>query len=328
MNIKKIFKSLDLRNNKLINAKTNLPTHEDHVISRKYVDNQTIYNTSKVNQYLTPFKLDWVTAPVNKTILQIFDDIFFPLVNPVYTNPLFEYFTVEQIQKPGKSIVFENITNNFKITWKIIANDRLSTQVGRIIITKNDTSTTTINTSSTNLIGEHEFSIDFTNIQKIEFVRVFNPTTVSKNDSYGNPYTPADFQVLYNLKFDILETIKKQSLIASTILYRKVLTSENVEILKTSTLNINNIAQLISDMSYIKSTNSINVLAGNDNFFLLLMPKEIINFYLILFDGVITPIASITPATNDTIINDKEYILYTIDLGYYPANQIKNIKFH
>src|SRR6185436_16750489 len=94
MGFKKIWESLDFRNNKIIRAKTDLPTHEDHIIPRKYVDGQTVYNTEKVQLFQHPFQLNWVTAPVNKTLLQLFDDVFFPRILPTYVNPVFKSINI------------------------------------------------------------------------------------------------------------------------------------------------------------------------------------------------------------------------------------------
>src|ERR1035437_7286572 len=87
--IQKIYRSFDFRGNRIINAKTDTPTDQssDEILANKiYVDNTQIYTTTKAGAYPNPFKFSWITAVNGKTIKQIFDDLFFLNVLPIYKN--------------------------------------------------------------------------------------------------------------------------------------------------------------------------------------------------------------------------------------------------
>lgn len=324
MKFQKIWQSLDFRNNKVINAKTDLPTHEDHIVPQKYVDSKTIYNTQKVLDYINPFKLDWVKNPVNKSFLALFDDIFFPLILPEYINPVFNFC---KINKTDSAIIYKDtVNNNFLLSWDINESDRFLNQVPKIVITNINNNVTDIPVDSTSLIGTKTFSVNWSEIQKIEFVAIFNPTTLVKQDSYGDDYVPGDFQTIYTLKFNLFEALQENHLITPPILYRKVLTTDNIETLIDATELITTSAELINTLSYIKTNKQINLLSGADNYFILLIPKIVYDKYLLTINGDIIP-HSLLIRNTITNIDNVEYYLNTFDLGYYEEQNIQEIIF-
>lgn len=324
MNFKDFYKSINLKNNKIINAKTDEPTHEDHIVSKKFVERKTIYNTAKVLEYINPFKLTWVTNPVNKTILELFDDVFFPQLNPEYINPKFDKFLIE---KSDPNIVFINTTNTgFKVNWAISQSDRTLNQAPKIVITKTDNSITTIVVDNAVLIGEKSFNIDWTNILKIEFVAVFNPTTVIKQDTYGNDYVPSEFLTIYELKHNILSDIQSDNIIVPALFYRKIQQNENVEDIVDQTAVINLSSQLMTQMSYTRTNKNLIVTPGIDNFYVLLVPKQVYDEYLMFIGGDNIP-ASVLTRNQMMVVDGVQFYLNTMDLGYYANQSVLEIKF-
>lgn len=122
MNLKKIFQSFDLRGNKIINAKTNTPINPEDITNKEYVDKNASYDTVKAQNYLNPFKFNWITAVYNKTLKDVLDDLFFPLILPVYSNPIFSKVKLtlnNEFFNGNKKIIFENTQVNFLLEYEI-----------------------------------------------------------------------------------------------------------------------------------------------------------------------------------------------------------------
>lgn len=321
---KDIFQSFNFRNNKIINAKTNTPTEDEHIVNKSFVDSKTIYNTPKVLEYVNPFKLEWVTNPVNKNILQLFDDVFFPRINPEYFNPTFETFDTKKV---SPNIVFiDTINTGFTVSWVIKESDRELNQAPSIVITKNDDSFTTIIVDSISLIGQKSFNVDWSDIKSIEFVAVFNPTENLKQDTYGDDYLSEEFETIYTLKHNILSDIQTDNIIVPALFYRKIKDNENVEDIVDQTLALSTSTQLINNLSYTRTNKNLIVTEGLTNFNVLLVPKIVYDEYLMFIGGDNVP-ASVLTRNEILTIDGVEYYLNTLDLGYYESQSILEIKF-
>lgn len=272
MGIKKFWQSLDLRNNKLIRAKTDMPEHEDQIVPKKYVDEQTVYNTPKVQQFLEPFKLRWVTEPANKTLLELFDDVFFPLIQPLYYNPEVSEFKVEKINYNGKYF-FNGTTFDIAFRFKILNNDRFSSALPYLYIEYIDEDTDIIELDSSDYEQLVTKTISVTKqIAIFELRWVFNPTTIIKEDSYSNevPLTDIDanFKVNFTLQHNILNAINKISTIWNVpIMYKPIIDTEEFDDFEEIDYSIDD---LITE-GFIKTQETL-LLPANRNFIILCIP--------------------------------------------------------
>lgn len=229
----KIFKSLDLRFNKLLNAKVETPTAEsnDKIITNvEYVKNSVTYDTEKVTAYSAPFTFSWMSDIKNKTFKQIFDDLFFPRVLPFYYSMSlnfeksffnFQNLTLSNNWKdsPASQTNSENIqlykynlfTNqSTQGTFKYIINDANSDRqlsgLPYLKIIDSDSNETVFEADIQNLDYFITFNYIFLNQDcQIKFGFKQSPATTTKTDSYGDNYVPTEYQSEYSYEVDVTE---------------------------------------------------------------------------------------------------------------------------
>lgn len=285
-NFKKIWKSLDFRNNKIINAKTNTPTDLEHIVPKSYVDINKTYDTVKAQTQNNPIKFSWITNVYNKSFKEIFDDLFFPITNPVYLNPTFinidlsvfsEYYILGE-----KKAIFLNRLTKFRIDYSITESDRISGVTPIIIITsKTGTVSEYSGTLTSDIIGFIEFEFMFINIESIILRKVFQEATVIKQDNYGNNYIPIDFTIDYNLDFNVLKLINEKFIVYPPMLYYKLGLNdfhtiidgiaENDDLVSSSSLNM-----FIKNRSFLVN--------GTNNIYLLGIPEPLYNNSIMLLN--------------------------------------------
>jgi hypothetical protein len=326
MNIKKIFQSFDFRGNKLINTKTNTPTDSEHIVPKSYVDENTKYNTQKADDYGNSPKFSWVTNVFNKTFKQLFDDLLFPQINPIYLNPTFsniDLFVFDEYNITlDKKAIFLNRLTKFRIDYKISESDRISGVTPKIIIVTNDNNTTEyLGTLTSDVEGFIEFEFIFTNILSITLRKEFQEATVTKQDNYGNDYIPNDFTINYNLDFDVLNLINEKHNIYPPMLYYKMNTGIWEDIIEA----ISDGDNLVSDSSlsmFIKNR-KISSINGNNNIFIIGIPEPLYNksSLLIHINNYIIPLDIENLKNNLNVAsnynNIKELSYYNSDINYY-----------
>lgn len=210
MNIRKIWHSLDLRNNKILNAKTDEPTDPEHISNKKYVDDMTTYDTAKAFEFKNPFKFEWMKNVYGKKYKALFDDLLFPRILPIYINPILTGVDSVVFEKTqyfnDECLLLDSL--NYKGTIKInhIPNDRSSSKAATLTIsypTQLSLPDRVFTATSTNRLMS-EFVVDFQ--YKIgstyTFSQEYNPSIDIKKDTYGDNYIPVEFTRPYTLTHD------------------------------------------------------------------------------------------------------------------------------
>ncbi len=346
-NFKKIWFGLDFRNNKLINAKTNTPTDSEHIAPKSYVDTNTTYDTSKAQTHQNPPKFPWITNVYNKSFKQIFDDLFFPIINPTYTNPSFNNMKINVIDEftiqGGKKGIFEDRINKFRIDYKISGSDRISGIVPKIIVENNSGTIYEFNgTETSDTEGFIEWEFLWRDIASITLRKVFEESSVTKNDNYGTPYIPVEFTINYNLDFDILNFITKNYLLFPPVLFFKDEDEEYVTI-------IDDIVD--EDLLSGAGTTSLNlftkdrkfIVNGNNNLYIFGIPEPLYSKsdlimhiglsqqhldFSMLDDGYIGAETGDNIKTLVYFDRNIKYFFGTIDLGYYESPKNVNLQFN
>lgn len=227
MNIRDIFRSIDLWNNKILRAKCELPSDPEHIVNKTYVDEITNYNTPKALKYKKPFLQWWMSDNIfGFTFKQVFDDLLFPRLAPKYVNPTLDCITfdvtnnelVDDVQYIGnKKLLFYDLTYDFHLRVNLKdLDDRLPVSDMAYVqvvypdayVGENKTFKST-GTSATDI--EIELSdIRFVRGMKFLFSKQFNNAKEIKNDTYGDPSIPTDFSLGYKLEIDLTDIIYEQ----------------------------------------------------------------------------------------------------------------------
>lgn len=228
----KIYKSIDLRWNKLINARTdNVPEDEKEmkptepnydgelIINRDYVDSKTTYDTEKVKKYNNPFLQWWMKNISGKTYKELWDDLLFPRLAPKYVNPEFYDIRIEysDIYKNGnKHVLFYGQTIKGRIYFKITESDRDSNLTASLRITYPNNVRPEIIYNSVTTSSDSYIDFEFLFIDGMTFnlEKVFLAADV-KNDTYGDPSIPDDFKINYTLIKNVTDLLTNEICIYS-----------------------------------------------------------------------------------------------------------------
>ena len=284
--LKKIFNSYDFRGNRIKNLRVDTPDESieyreiaqnvpnpdngyfgllgsngtggvQHFVANKlYVDKKTTLNTEKAWKWKNPFYFFWIKNVQGKPYKEIFDDLFFPLVEHEFISPEILNVDVFAIDRPlidvidkdnnfKKWVIYNNVENRFKLKIIQQLNDWYPTQTdgsGQIVIQYNDGKVDkTFNCNSENTFdlqfneniksieSEIEFGILWDNtINKIYFQRIYSGYRYRKN-TYGNQSIP---ETTCLVKIDITEYFTK-------LLYPFTLCYENNGTIYTDKVLIN-----------------------------------------------------------------------------------------
>lgn len=221
MNIRKIWHSLDLRNNKILNAKTDEPIEPEHISTKRYVDGKFKYDTPLSNKYKNPFMFKWMKNIFNKSYNDVFDELLYPRVLPEYFNPVFgnitdinildEYPLVGTQYHNGKPMMLSSMNYNCVIKISHDANDRVASEQSTLRITYfNKTVKEFKSVSTNNEVSTFNINFQYSANCKYEFIMKFNPTIQTKKDSYDNDYVPDDFKIPYILTKDITDIFNEK----------------------------------------------------------------------------------------------------------------------
>lgn len=347
MNIKKIWQSYDFRNNKVLNAKCDEPTDPEHITNKKYVDDITTYDTPKAFKYKTPFKFDWLTNVYNLTYKKLFDDLLFPRVNPVYTNPVYTKIESAIFSKTqnidGKGLLVNGVRVSGKVVILHAPNDRNATTTGSLTVTFNSDPPLTFRSNSTDN-NRSIFMVDFVYKIgcKIVFSLEFNPCTIMRQDTYGDNYRPAEFNVPFTLEQDISSEFSDMFVSESSIFVRSKLNDTPASYINNRRYYTSNI---ISDKFTI--TTNLNVKKDAWCYYDVLMPLSMFNnyeFWLACIQDVVgvgiiehkieiekRNLVDMLAVDGDRdkivkiFIDDIPYIVCNLNLGYFDAEHIMRI---
>lgn len=332
--IKKFFQSIDLRNNKILNAKVETPTETQHIANKEFVESQQKYDTTKAQTYNNPFKFDWITNVYNKTFKQILDDLFFPRVLPTFTNPEFTIQNFYLYDYPnynnGKFIIFDKQSITFTLIIKLTTNDRLPLDLP-ILKVYNNTSIQTY--AATQIVDDLIYfeNISFiVNKSNLQFKVIQNfDIAAPKLDSYNAPYLETGFELPYLLEKDFKSDIENSIVMVDSYLCRNQ-TIENLPDGWYSDIVVGN--PIPEDFS---RTKKLYVSEGQLALFDLLIPTNNLpnNYYLtadIYDNSGTTPKLIQEIWLNHLLINNwdinliyewyEEYLYYQLNLGYFSTD--------
>lgn len=343
MNIFEIFKSYDFKNNKLLNTKTENPIDDEHIVPKKYVDISNTYNTTKAQRFTNSIKFPWITEFFNKPIKQILDDLFFPIINPIYINPEFStvFLKIEELLNivGEKKVLYYGNNITLIVDYFITQSDRISGIVPKLIIQNIDNSIIEFNGTETSDINGTiicNFKFD-EKISKITLRKEFSESQIIKKTNYDNDYIPIEFTIDYNLDFNILKLITEKYLISYPIFYRKSNNINYIDIYDNISNYVNEFIKsnklflqaeeieqkfilLIPETIY---NNSINIHCNIDN------EKQIISWNILKNNTKLLPIINYFPSNllnlDLPIIN---YYFLIIDLGYYNTTKFCEFQFN
>ena len=311
------FKNINLRGNKILRGRVDMPTHPEEIASKEYVDTGTVYKTTKAQTYTTPFKFNWLSNLYGKNIRDIFDDLFFPRILPTFLNPIFSEFEMRAMGGINPKIIVIGVNNNLQIDCAITPNDRSSSQVFEFNI-----GSSTFNSDDTS----NEFNQLKTDIvpmsTEVSISKVFNAST-PKPDTYNDDYLMPGFNMPYTLQ----KTNYPDDICLMLPMCYSNLNLQGV----IDSVGINN--NIITNSDLIKFNNSIIMQPNVTNVKTLLIPKKlidgqnIIDKYNIIFNGTHYPNFDISNFDTielewtdyDSTVYIVEYYIKEIDFGYYTS---------
>lgn len=348
MNFRKIFYGLDFRNNKIINTKTNTPTDPEHIVPKNYVDVNTTYDTNKAQTHQNPPKFPWITNVYNKSFKQIFDELFFPVILPTYTNPNFYSMKISVFNEysisGSKKAIFEDRICKFRIDYKISASDRISGIAPKIIVTNNSGGQSVfVGTETSDTEGFLEWEFLWRDIQSIVLRKEFQEASTIKNDNYGNPYIPVDFTVNYNLDFDVLNYILKNFQLYPPVLYFND-TIESYATIINNIIDGDNLTQgsVTPSLSMFTKDRKF-IVDGDTNLYILGIPEPLYNKsniivhknleqheidFGMLDDGYIGSDTGDNIKTLSYHGREIKYFFGTLNFGYYSEPKTINLQFN
>ena len=218
-NIKnKIYRKVtDFVGNYIKNVKTDTPVNEDDVSNKKYVDNQTTYDTALSRTDSTKFS--WMKNMHNKSLKEIVDMLLFPQNTENHVNPnLIECHIqlLDNISGDNETIINTGNTVKLRFLFELSPTKRLSNELPKIIFTDNNNQTTIFQLQPAEfnvdtLIGVKIIEIDMLSIKKVELQRQYEAITGVNG-----------FDTSYLLNVDLLPTIKNKFYIFEPIYSYKI----------------------------------------------------------------------------------------------------------
>lgn len=352
MNIKSIFHSIDLWNNKILRAKCDTPVQDEHIVNKKYVDDITTYDTEKAQKYQNPFLQWWMKNVFGKSFKELFDDLLFPRLSPTYTNPSFKSMTFVETGVTtlgtqvcnGKKLMFHGLNYNLRFTVNF-NNENVDRDSGKLTSlrikypsslgledlvfysTTTADDTVTINTTSVTFHPGMTLTIE----------KTYNRAT-TKNDTYGDPDIPTEFTVPWTLTEDITNLFYDNIIQYPSLFVQKKSTSTPASIVDGSSVAVNTLL----GSGYTRS-NNLQVLKDTWTYYNLLMStslfektKVVLDYYREnrLFNEVRLMPPMLVDTENevhfDVTAEDgtkTNYIVCNINLGITNANYVARIMF-
>ncbi len=271
--ILKIFKAFDFRGNKIINAKVDTPTDPKHIVNKEYADNVNVYDTEKATTYSNPFQFPLIINTLGKSFKDLFDDLFFPLIQPIYTNPKLSYYKflfpnndiIQVTNIRSKYLLYYNQLVKLDFEYYVNTNDRSATNLAYLEITNPIDSS--IQYFYEEAISSGKVSAEFILLPNLiyKFKQEFGVSNSTKQNSYNEAYIDPEFELNYLLEKDITSEILKYSILSDSFLISTIRTEEKIPTY---------IVDDISNEFLIK--NDINFNAGTEGIFDILIPEETI----------------------------------------------------
>lgn len=338
--IKKIFRSYDFKNNRILNAKVETPEHEKHIANKKFVDDALTYDTEKAILYKNPFKQWWMVNVQNKSLKVLLDDLLFPRIVPTYENPTlaFNYtlidnsyfFPIAGINRT-KYVVNIGLEVTGKFHYHLIINDREpNLNPARLIIQYPDETSQTFNSVNNNTSGFVEFTYKVTPGTVFIFEKGFLAAE-PKQDTYGENSVPAEFADTYRVNVDVTNDINSTMVYFDSMFISAIRMEEGIP------------EYLPEDVPLqFSMDNKLNFSADSEGIFDILIPKSIRDKSAIYDFPIVAKLFQVTNGgvnnifltevklewewlthyTNGDIIEfaGTEYVKCQFNFGIYPFN--------
>lgn len=337
-NKKKIFRGFDMQGNRISNVLVDTPALAANPANKGYVDESQNYDTAAVVAQQDSPVMPWAKGLANLGLKQLLDKVLFPTVNPIWNEPVFtnvkltvlgEYFT-----KPDIHLLFTSGQKTMRVEYVINPGDRLSGVIANLVITKNDNTTQSFgSTTTSDTNGTINFTFDFTNIKSMVLSKVWQPSTVVKNDNYGQPYKPAEFNTNYTSTFDVFALLQQNNVVSPPIIYKSIASETGYDAGLSAEVDFTTLTGFTTDKRVYLQPNV-------QNMFLLLIPKELLTsckFYGILNSGAdhalidedwLKPsVNGVTDFTLDYFGDQYDYTACTFDFGNYQAQTTIDFQF-
>ena len=329
MNLHNIFHGLNLRGNKIVNARVDTPTENTHIPNKIYVDTASTYDTTKATQFPTSPKFSWMNALSGKTIKEILDMLFFPVIAPTYTNPILTEATIKfpenQLLDNGFYQLFSGQTVPFSIKCSLSVSDRLSDQIIRVVARYEDTSELSFYGTTTNGIDTITGDMPIKSGMTISVERLYEESAIIKNDNYGNPSIPEPFTIPLNFVEDITSKIFNESNLSESPLVAPF----DVAL---DTILIENAELLFDDLNAtygFTKNHMVNLLSSGSSYYWILIPKELYDRsnILIAYDGIQENLLKSWLYSATITVNGIEYVACKINFGVFKTSSVAKLIF-
>lgn len=232
----KIYRKItDFVNNKIINVKTNTPTEDEHVVNKKYVDDNIVYDTQATQENPNSTKFSWVKNIHQNTIQQVLDKLLYHKDQVSFTEPEFINFNFklkDNISTGNEAIIQSGNVVKMLFKFEISSTNRTPTSYPKILIRKANLDNTGENIEQYVLtpdefniqtnVGEKEITLDFLQVRNIFIEREYNAIS---GDS-----VPDSFKEQKIIKTDMLPLLKNKFYIFEPIYYYQIPDTELLDI--------------------------------------------------------------------------------------------------
>lgn len=245
-----IYKKItDFVGNKIINVRTNKPTHKEDVSNKEYVDDSHIFETEKSKKYKIPFLFKWMGDVNKRTNIQLFDELLFGSIPPEFIDAdlIKSNITINTLTNTVNTLANNDATFNYDIEL----NDRTKVISKRLISKISGQNDVIISVNDGVLSGSIKF--DLTSQTQVIFEVIYSPFKTKKTTTDVD-YTPpnnANKTVQYVVYSSTKET-KTELINASKMLKVypiKVLYSSKTKVLNNAIMDKFRTAKSLSELT-------------------------------------------------------------------------------
>jgi hypothetical protein len=337
MNLRKWLHGFNMMGNKISNVTVDEPTIAAHPVPLDYLQESQNYDTAAAIAQGDSPVMPWAKGLGNQSLKPLLDKVLFPVVNPVWTEPVFtsvkltvlgEYYT-----QSDKHLLMTSVQKSMRLDYTMAVNDRVSGVVAVLVVTKVGGAQQSFNSTTTSdSNGTVNFTFDFENIQSIALTKVWQASSAVKNDNYGNPYKPVEYNSPYTLSYDVWELIQDRNVVTPPVIYLNIGNSETgYDTGLSSTTNYTDLLSWAKDKRFFLQP-------GDSNAYTILIPTALLSSTKLygIFNGenieigddMLVPAASgLKTLTLSYFGAQVPYTVCTLDFGYFAAQTNLDFQF-
>jgi hypothetical protein len=337
MNLRKWLHGFNMLGNRISNVTVDEPTAAGNPVPLDYLQESQTYDTAPATSQHSSPVMPWATNLQNLSLKPLLDKVLFPTVPAIWAEPVFasvkltvlgEYYTQAE-----KHLLMTSVPKTMRLDYVITPNDRVSGVVAVLVVTKVGGATQTFNSTTTSdTTGTVNFTFDFENIQSIALTKVWQASSVVKNDNYGNPSKPSEYNSPYTLSYDVWALIQDKNIVTPPVIYINIGNSE------TGYDSGLSATTLYTDLISWTKDKRFFLQPGNSNAYTILIPTSLLNSAKLyaLFGGqnleiddeMLAPGISGRTTTNITYFGATvPYTVCTLDFGYFDVQTNLDFQF-